>query len=257
MLMPNWKKSRRLVKRAAKPIWKRGAKPFAKRVAKPIWKNAAKPLVKEAAKQLIETAQTARQESKDREQLPQTQGETIEAQAKTCDFWDCDAPIRSAYVLCYKHYGELQGGLIDKCPGCGRSKHRQYERCLSCNDTPQRRPYAAPERQHPYRPEHSEAWEKRDAAADHFFVYILKLDEGKFYAGQTRELRERLSEHKDGRVESTKGRHPKLVWYGLLPTRKEAASTEVSLKKLIDSNPREVRRMVISFRDLVRELEYD
>ncbi len=31
---------------------------------------------------------------------------------------------------------------------------------------------------------------------------------------------------------------------------------EVELKKLIDSNPREVRRMIIGFRDLVRELDY-
>jgi len=28
------------------------------------------------------------------------------------------------------------------------------------------------------------------------------------------------------------------------------------MKKLINSNPREIRRMVISFRDLVQELDY-
>ena len=82
------------------------------------------------------------------------------------------------------------------------------------------------------------------------------MDEGKFYAGQTRELRERLSEHRDGQTQSTAVRNPKLVWYGMLPTRDQAAARKVELKKLIDSNPREIRRMVIRFRDLVQELDY-
>ena len=179
-----------------------------------------------------------------------------EAQAKTCHFWDCDAPIRLDYVFCFKHYRESRDGLIDECPGCGLSKYQQYERCLKCGDKPQRRQSAVHERKQRYRPEHSEAWEKGDAAADHFFVYILKLDGGKFYAGQTRELRERLSEHRDGQTQSTTGKNPKLVWYGMLPTREQVEAREVELKELIDSNPREIRRMIISFRDLVGELDY-
>ena len=35
-----------------------------------------------------------------------------------------------------------------------------------------------------------------------------------------------------------------------------AASQEVDLKKLIDKNPREVRKMVIEFKDLINELEF-
>ena len=109
---------------------------------------------------------------------------------------------------------------------------------------------------HRYGREHAEAWDKGDATADHFFVYILSLSGGKFYAGQTRELRERLSEHRDGQTKSTAGKNPKLVWYGMLPTREQAAAGEVELKKLVDSNPRDIRRMIIRFRDLVQELEY-
>lgn len=74
-------------------------------------------------------------------------------------------------------------------------------------------------------------------------------------AGQTRELRERLSEHRDGKVKSTARRNPRLVWFGILPTREAATQMEVELKKLIDSNEREIRRMVIDFQDLVRELD--
>lgn len=107
-----------------------------------------------------------------------------------------------------------------------------------------------------YKKEHSPAWEKADAAASEFFVYILKLDGGRFYAGQTRELRERLSEHRDGNTKSTAGKNPKLVWFATLPSRDAAASMEVELKKLIDANPREIRRMVVKFQDLIRELDY-
>jgi hypothetical protein len=43
----------------------------------------------------------------------------------------------------------------------------------------------------------------------------------------------------------------------MVPTREEATSMEVDLKKLVDSNPREIRRMYLSFHDLVRELDVD
>ena len=64
-----------------------------------------------------------------------------------------------------------------------------------------------------YRREHSDAWEAKDAEANDFYVYVLKLDDGSFYAGQTREIRERLLEHRDGTTKSTAGRNPKLVWF--------------------------------------------
>ena len=136
-----------------------------------------------------------------------------------------------------------------------------YDVCLDCYSKPPRRQSRANtvtvrETKTRYRPERSRAWDKKDSDAARFFVYILKLEGGEYYAGQTRELRERLSEHRDGQVQSTKGRNPKLVWFGQLPTRDAAATTEVELKKLVDSNPRQIRRMVISFKDLANELDY-
>ena len=88
-----------------------------------------------------------------------------------------------------------------------------------------------------------------------FFIYILKLDGGKFYAGHTRELRERLSEHRDGKTRSTAGKNPRLVWFDTVDTREEAAEVEATLKELIDRNEREVRRMVTEFLDLIREVD--
>jgi predicted GIY-YIG superfamily endonuclease len=86
-------------------------------------------------------------------------------------------------------------------------------------------------------------------------VYILKLDNGDFYIGHTRELRERLSEHRDQKVSSTAGRTPKLQYFEVLPTREDAERREDELKRLEDSNPRQIRRMIISFLDFVREIQ--
>ena len=182
---------------------------------------------------------------------------------KTCLFWSCNIPIREDHIVCREHYADLADGLLDECPGCNQAKYAEYDLCLRCVGKPQSRPARSTlsgtstrSQNQWYKPEYSPAWDARDATADQFFVYILKMDGGRFYAGHTRELRERLSEHRDGSVQSTKGQNPKLVWFATLPSREEAATMEVSLKKLVDTNPREVRRMVIRFRDLVRELDY-
>lgn len=182
---------------------------------------------------------------------------------KRCLFWNCSVPIRADHIFCYDHYEDLQDGLIDECPDCNRAKDVEYNVCRDCYNSSRTqqsrsRPSssATPRSQNRwYKPEYSPAWEKGDATANDFYVYILKLDGGKFYAGQTRELRERLSEHRDGGVQTTRGKNPKLAWFGILPTREAVTTTEVELKKLVDSNPREIRRMIIKFRDLVGELE--
>ena len=74
--------------------------------------------------------------------------------------------------------------------------------------------------------------------------------------GHTRELRERLSEHIDGKVASTKGRSPRLQYFEILPTREAAEIRESELKKLARYNPREIIRMILGFKDLVSELNY-
>ena len=179
---------------------------------------------------------------------------------RVCQFWDCAEPIRSEHFLCYEHYVEFQDGLVDECPACTRAKHAQYDVCLECyNDPPkQTKQTKQTKKTAPtwYKREYSSAWDAKDAETDQFFVYILKLDGGKFYAGQSRDLRARLSEHRDGQTQSTARRNPKLVWFGGVPSRDQATGIEAQLKQLIDRNPREIRKMVIAFRDLVGELDY-
>lgn len=175
--------------------------------------------------------------------------------APVCQFWDCAIRVRPGHFLCYDHFVAWEDRLLDKCRACGRFIDAQYDLCLDCY---RRHPSANRGSSQPrgrYEPEYSPAWEAEDEAADEFYVYILKLDDAKFYAGQTRDLRARLSEHRDGKVKSTAGRNPKLQWFLSVPTREIATDIEADLKRLIDKNPREVRRLIIKFRDLTRELD--
>ncbi len=178
-----------------------------------------------------------------------------------CGYWECGRRIPDDHFLCREHYEDWEDGLIDQCPRCGRFKDVMYDLCLDCyyeRPVPRREPFnAIPPSKRYYNLEHSDAWEKGDRGADHFFVYILKLDGGKFYVGQTRELRERLSEHRDNKTVSTAGANPRLQYFEILPTREDAEHREAELKNILESNPRQIRRMIIGFRDLIHELNLE
>jgi predicted GIY-YIG superfamily endonuclease len=89
-----------------------------------------------------------------------------------------------------------------------------------------------------------------------FYAYVLKLDDGSFYVGQSRELRERMVEHRDGRTASTAGKNPKLQYFEECRTREAAMAREAELRKTAKYNGREIRRMVTHLQDLVRELDF-
>ncbi len=190
---------------------------------------------------------------------------------KTCKFWNCDEKVR--YDYCAAHYRELKAGKINECPGCARAKDVKYPTCIICKDstkgavresskgafkgiTKSENGGKTRARFNKYREEHSDAWSAGDADASEFYVYILKLNDGTFYAGQTREIRERLMEHRDGTTKTTAGKAPKLVWFSTVSTRKQATELEVVVKKICDLNPREVRRWILKFQDLVNELDF-
>ena len=171
---------------------------------------------------------------------------------KTCRYWNCNEKV--TYDFCVKHYRELKSGQVDDCPGCGRAKDSKYPTCLDCKDRPtnavkesakgaikgatksqsRKGPRARYDR---YREEHSDSWSAGDADVSEFYVYVLKLNDGTFYAGQTREIRERLMEHRDGTTKTTAGKDPKLVWFSTVSTRKQATELEVIVKKICDRNP--------------------
>jgi len=65
-----------------------------------------------------------------------------------------------------------------------------------------------------------------------YFVYIIKsLSSGRYYIGQCRDLKNRISEHNQGRVRSTKAYIPwRLCYYEEYETRGEAMRRERELK---------------------------
>ena len=90
------------------------------------------------------------------------------------------------------------------------------------------------------------------------YLYILKLDGGEFYAGQTNDLEIRLKEHQDGLTKTTAGKHPKLVWfekwYG---DRDELNAEEDHLMMLAKQNPRAIRRKIAEWQRPIRLVDLD
>jgi putative endonuclease len=66
------------------------------------------------------------------------------------------------------------------------------------------------------------------------YSYILKsLKDRKFYYGHTLDLQERLKNHNNGKVRSTKGRRPlELVYSEEFTTKSEAAKRELFYKSI-------------------------
>lgn len=65
-----------------------------------------------------------------------------------------------------------------------------------------------------------------------FYVYVLESKKDRrLYIGFTSDLRERVKEHKNGRVDSTRYRRPlELIYYEAYKDKKIAKNREVQLK---------------------------
>jgi len=92
------------------------------------------------------------------------------------------------------------------------------------------------------------------------YVYILKLSDGTFYAGQTNALKLRLQEHHDGLQRQTKGKDPKLVYYERFRgEREEVDDIEQYFSELCrtGSGQRVIRTIIEEFRTPLRLLDLD
>ncbi len=67
-----------------------------------------------------------------------------------------------------------------------------------------------------------------------YYVYILEsVTNGRYYVGQTEDLKQRLIRHNSGRNESTKSGVPwELKWWKEFGTRSESMEEEKKIKKL-------------------------
>ena len=63
------------------------------------------------------------------------------------------------------------------------------------------------------------------------YVYILRLNNNKFYIGYSSNLKQRIKDHNRGIVKATKGLRPlKLVYYSAFSDKYKATSFEIYLK---------------------------
>jgi len=63
-----------------------------------------------------------------------------------------------------------------------------------------------------------------------YFVYILKLNNGDLYKGSTANLKQRIHEHKNSKVDSTKDKRPVLIHFECYLKKSDATRRERFLK---------------------------
>ncbi len=170
-----------------------------------------------------------------------------------CQFWSCEKPLPRLEYLCQTHLVEYRNGHLGRCQGCLCYKPFSLTICSACGvSTPVREAEPTPE---PLQTDSRRLPTDKDTTT--FFVYILIMDGGEYYIGQTRELHERLHEHRNGMTRTTRNRNPKLMWFTEVSSRSEALAMELRLQR-INAEPasrREITRMITRFARLVSEID--
>ena len=64
-----------------------------------------------------------------------------------------------------------------------------------------------------------------------FYVYVLTMNNGEIYIGFSTNLKNRIKQHYENKVISTKNREPKLVYYEAYISKKDAMEREQKLKQ--------------------------
>lgn len=79
-----------------------------------------------------------------------------------------------------------------------------------------------------------------------YYVYLLKsLKDGKYYIGQTNDVKKRLTLHNQGNVLSTKARKPfMLIGYKEFKTRNEARWYEYEVKHHSDKKKKFIKDLL-------------
>ena len=155
----------------------------------------------------------------------------------------CTKPVSYDRPLCYPHWTKFDSLFLYECAKCHRFDdvlhevdHSDDDHCFDCargDEVPV----------HIHAPvEHIER-----------YLYVLKLDGGRYYIGQTNDLELRVKEHQDGLTKSTAGKNPRLAFFQKWTLGKEFLDEyEEDLTLLNKSNPRAIRRGVTEWQRLIR-----
>ena len=162
--------------------------------------------------------------------------------ATECAYAGCGKDVPADHYLCVRHYAMHQDGKAGRCPsdGCQRFRSLEYEYCADCARAA---------------PESDSTWATGDEGHGTFYAYLL-LQGSQFYAGHTRDLRERLWEHRSGDCLATSpdsGAEPAhLVFFQEFATREAAAERERELKQLLLRDRRSALAIAFHFQDVAR-----
>ena len=140
--------------------------------------------------------------------------------------------------LCYPHWRDFDALMILECERCHWfdelvGEFTEEDLCWECLDRERRGFDPTPVYPHGPVERHIR------------YLYVLKLDGGNYYVGQTNDLTLRAQEHSDGRTTSTRGKHPSLVWFQeWIGRRDELNHEEDALTHIAINRPRALRRMI-------------
>ena len=81
-----------------------------------------------------------------------------------------------------------------------------------------------------------------------WYVYILRLEDGQLYVGQSNDLQARVVEHSiDAGAKATTGQGKRLVWFSHTHDREAARQMEARLRRALERSPQSVEEIVANF----------
>ena len=85
-----------------------------------------------------------------------------------------------------------------------------------------------------------------------WYVYILALEDGGYYVGQTNNLPIRYLEHSLGvGAKATAGANARLEWFTYAHSREAARSMELRIQRALDKAPERVDNLIATFRQMI------
>jgi predicted GIY-YIG superfamily endonuclease len=178
-----------------------------------------------------------------------------------CEYWDCSNSVTGSDYLCVKHHQKWLDGAIDRCPKCSRFKDTIYKFCLDCyleRPVKQRKPsVVSSNRKKSPREEYTEILRGGYLKQERYFIYVIELDNGVFYVGYTQDVRRRLSGFGKKKKSTISGYYPKLQFLEIITGEKDAELREAELKKLVQSDPKQIRSMSSDFYQQMKEYGFE
>ncbi len=192
-----------------------------------------------------------------------------------CARWACTNSASFDKPLCYPHWQEWDSGELEECARCGWFHSGDdspvyisqgwdeelpivCDNCLGliCLEREGKLPWMGGKPPAEKPPPPLRALIRRTTR----YVYLLKLSDNTYYAGQTTDLTVRLQEHRDGLQRQTANKNPRLVYYEeALDGKRATNERERELIKLTQSGDglRKIRQMVEAFRAPLRLLDLE